>query len=179
VVQIKDNQKLLHREVKAACEHAQPVSTFTAPIEKARNRIEQREASVFIVNPYLIESRDWNRYIACVVQVKRYTEVKNTQTQQWEPRQETAYYAASHLHDAAWFADVIRGHWGTENRHHNVRDVALKEDASHIRKNPGIFARMRSFALNILRFNKVENIRGELSENSFSFENIMAYQGVN
>ena len=38
---------------------------------------------------------------------------------------------------------------------------------------------MRSFALNILRFNKVENIRGELSENSFSFENIMAYQGVN
>jgi len=35
-----------------------------------------------------------------------------------------------------------------------VRDVTMCEDASRIRKNPGIFARIRSFGYNILRFNQ-------------------------
>ena len=41
---------------------------------------------------------------------------------------------------------------------HYVRDVTLCEDASRIRKNPGIFARIRSFAYNILRFNQSDTI---------------------
>jgi hypothetical protein len=37
--------------------------------------------------------------------------------------------------------------------------VALQsEDASRIRTNPGIFARMRSFGYNILRFNQSDTI---------------------
>jgi hypothetical protein len=35
----------------------------------------------------------------------------------------------------------------------------LGEDASRIRKNPGVFARLRSFAANILRFNQASSIR--------------------
>jgi hypothetical protein len=34
----------------------------------------------------------------------------------------------------------------------------LCEDASRIRRNPGIFARIRSFAYNILRFNQSDTI---------------------
>jgi len=34
----------------------------------------------------------------------------------------------------------------------------LREDASRIRKNPGVFARLRSFAHNILRFNQKDSI---------------------
>jgi galactokinase/mevalonate kinase-like predicted kinase len=34
----------------------------------------------------------------------------------------------------------------------------LREDASRIRKNPGIFARIRSFAYNILRFNQRDSV---------------------
>lgn len=45
-------------------------------------------------------------------------------------------------------------HWGIENGNHYVRDVTMAEDASRIRINPGIFARFRSFAYNILRFNQ-------------------------
>ena len=37
-------------------------------------------------------------------------------------------------------------------------DGSFREDASRIRCNPGIFARLRSFASNILRFNGVENV---------------------
>jgi hypothetical protein len=54
---------------------------------------------------------------------------------------------------AAQWAKVIRDHWHIENRSHYVRDGSFAEDASRIRCNPGIFARLRSFAANILRFN--------------------------
>jgi hypothetical protein len=46
----------------------------------------------------------------------------------------------------------------SKNRSHYVRDGNFREDASRIRCNPGIFARPRSFASNILRFNGVENV---------------------
>ena len=37
---------------------------------------------------------------------------------------------------------------------HYTRDVTFQEDRSRIRHNPGVFARLRSFAYNILRRNK-------------------------
>ena len=55
-------------------------------------------------------------------------------------------------------AEAIRKHWGIENKLHYTRDVTLCEDASRIRRNPGIFARIRSFAYNILRFNQSDTI---------------------
>ena len=55
-------------------------------------------------------------------------------------------------------ADAVRKHWGIENKQHYTRDVTLREDASRIRRNPGIFARLRSFAYNILRFNQSDTI---------------------
>ena len=39
-----------------------------------------------------------------------------------------------------------------------MRDRILGEDASRIRRHPGIFARIRSFALNILRAQGVTNV---------------------
>jgi hypothetical protein len=55
-------------------------------------------------------------------------------------------------------ADAVRKRWGIENKQHYTRDVTLREDASRIRCNPGIFARLRSFAYNILRFNQSDTI---------------------
>jgi hypothetical protein len=45
-------------------------------------------------------------------------------------------------------------------RHHEAdgRRGSFAEDASRIRCNPGIFARLRSFATNILRFNDIRNV---------------------
>ena len=178
IVQIKENQKKLLEEVKKACSNGVPLSVSIARIEKNRNRIEQREAAVFQVSDYLVQSEDWKKNIACVVQIKRYTEVLDTRTRTWKVRQETAYYAASHLHDAQAFASHIRMHWWIENKNHHVRDLTLKEDASRIRINPGIFAKVRSFALNVLRFNRVENIAEALFENAINLEGVLNYQGI-
>jgi len=55
--------------------------------------------------------------------------------------------------------DHIRQHWRIENGSHYVRDVTFAEDASRIRKNPDIAARLRSFAYNLLRGTGCDNIK--------------------
>jgi len=49
---------------------------------------------------------------------------------------------------------AIRAHWRIETTSHHGRDVNLGEDRSRIRFNPGVFARLRSFAFNILKANR-------------------------
>jgi hypothetical protein len=41
---------------------------------------------------------------------------------------------------------------------HYSRDVTFGEDKSRIRTNPGVFARLRSFAFNILKSNKTSTL---------------------
>jgi len=154
------------------------LSTWTVPLEKSRNRIEARDAQVFDVSDYLIESQDWKRHVNCIIRVNRQIETWHTKQKIWGLRKETSYYAASHRHTAKVFEKHIRSHWSIENRNHYVRDVTLGEDASRIRNNAGIFARLRSFTLNILRFNRVKNIKGALFENALDLKQIMTYQGI-
>jgi hypothetical protein len=59
-----------------------------------------------------------------------------------------------------------------------VRDTRLNEDASRIRRNPGIFALLRSFALDPLRFNQVDNISLDLYDNALSLDRVLAYDGL-
>ena len=61
-----------------------------------------------------------------------------------------------------------REHWSIENKDHYVRDVAMKEYLSRIRINAHVFAKLRGFALNILRKNDVDNISHELYKNSMN-----------
>jgi hypothetical protein len=47
---------------------------------------------------------------------------------------------------------------GVENENHWVRDVTRAEDASRIRVNPGVMARLRSQVPDIARASGVENL---------------------
>ena len=42
----------------------------------------------------------------------------------------------------------------THHTLHYTRDVTFQEDQSRIRRNPGVFARLRSFAYNVLCRNR-------------------------
>jgi len=64
--------------------------------------------------------------------------------------------------------------WDIENHAHYVRDVTLGEDASRIRTRPGIMARIRSVALNILHANGIQNISMALYANAVSFDHLLA-----
>ncbi|MBL4615780.1 MAG: hypothetical protein JKY27_13025, partial [Magnetovibrio sp.] len=59
---------------------------------------------------------------------------------------------------------------------HYVRDVSMCEDASRIRTNPGIFARARSFALNIMRTNIEGNIEDVLWCTALDIKRVLAYR---
>jgi len=102
----------------------------------------------------------------------------DTKTKRWKPSQETSFYISTTLLDAVTFGSAVRQHWGIENRDHYVRNVTLGEDQSRIRTNPHLFAKLRSFALNILRANKVENVSLELFNNCMNLNNILNYVGV-
>src|SRR5689334_17460794 len=86
-----------------------------------------------------------------------------------------AYYVSQVPLGAADFGRAVRAHWGIENRDHHVRDRTLGEDASRIRRKPGIFARLRSFALNILRAGGVGNVSEAVYTNALSLDQLLAY----
>jgi predicted transposase YbfD/YdcC len=180
MVQVKANQPALFAAVQQAEARVAPYSQ-ACQFDHARSRMEWRTVTVFdaaAVLTALPEPTEWSELISAVVQVHRKTDCFDTRTGHWKVRTETAYYVATALQPAEVFAKVIRGHWGIENRHHYVRDVTLQEDASRIRRNPGIFARLRSFTLNILRKNNITNVSEALYDNALCLDNLRDYVGV-
>jgi len=157
IVQLKDNQPTLCQKVEAACNTAMPLSGVRTVDEKKRNRHETRIIAVFDPAPAVVGT-EWEPYVAAVIQVERSVHTFQPATGLWKTSDETSFYLSNRLIDANNAAFAIRKHWGIENKLHYTRDVTLREDASRIRKNPGIFARMRSFAYNILRFNQSDTI---------------------
>ncbi|MDE2172322.1 MAG: ISAs1 family transposase, partial [Sphingomonadales bacterium] len=146
--------------------------------ELARNRQEDRAVEVFTVGGALART-DWQPLIKTIVRVSRRTLIFNTATGEWKPRSEVAWYvsSASGLSASDWQI-VIRGHWGIENRNHYVRDVSCGEDKSRIRTNPGIMARARSCALNILRHNSVPNVAKALWAGALNLDIVLNYKGI-
>ncbi len=96
----------------------------------------------------------------------------------WTRREETAFYLSSVMLPAATFAHAIRSHWSIENKNHWVRDVTLAEDASRIRINPGIMARLRSQMLNIARANGATNIAQALWNAAIDPAVSLSYKGL-
>jgi predicted transposase YbfD/YdcC len=124
---------------------------------------------------------EWKGLVGAVVRVTRERLDFSAQTGLWSPSaDQTAYYLCSRFVTVGLCAEAIRGHWRIENGSHYVRDTTFAEDACtfaedactfaedacpfaedacRTRKNPGILARLRSFASNILRFNGASNIK--------------------
>jgi predicted transposase YbfD/YdcC len=157
IVQLKDNQPTLCEKVETACAGAKPLSGVQTIDAKGRNRHETRTIAVFDAKSAVADT-EWKPFVAAVIQVERTVHAFQPATGLWKTSDETSFYLSSHAIQAKHAADAIRKHWGIENKSHYTRDVTLREDASRIRKNPGIFARMRSFAYNILRRNQSDTI---------------------
>ena len=149
---------------------------YTEPVEKTRNRIESRHVEVFEA-PILSDPDKWELAEA-VVKVDRTRMVFDTTTRHWKDTGETADYISTTVVSAEEFCQAIRNHWGIENRNHYVKDVSMNEDKSRIRVHPNIFAKLRSFALNVLRRNEVRNIQLELFNNCMNLDNILSYIGI-
>ena len=157
IVQLKDNQLTLHRKVEAVCNGATPLSGVQTVDGKKRNRHETRTVAVFDAAPAVMGTQ-WEPCVAAIIQVERIVLTFQPATGLWRRSCENSFYLSNRPLDAAQAAEAVRQHWGIENKLHYTRDVTPCEDASRIRKNPGVFARIRGFAYNILRFNQSDTI---------------------
>ena len=157
IAQVKANQPTLHQRVAELCQRTAPLDQTRTADQKRRSRDEIRVVEVFAPGTCLADT-EWADHVAAVVRVSRDTLKRVTTTGLWERTSEVAYFIADLALPATACAHAIRGHWGIENRLPYVRDVSFREDDSRIRCNPGIFARLRSFAAHILRYNNVHNM---------------------
>ncbi len=156
IVGLKDNQPTLHQRI-------QEIAATTAPLgsarshDKGRNRDERRTVTVFDPADTLADT-EWHPHVATIIRVERNVYTRNAKTGLLRPSSETAFYVSNTPVTAARAAGAIRAHWRIENTSHYSRDVTLGEDRSRIRTNPGVFARLRSFAFNILKANRTDTL---------------------
>jgi len=154
IIQIKDNQPTLHQQAKTLCASATPISA-TSSCNRGRNRQEERSVAVFdTATATAFTDAAWSALVSAVIRVERDVLTRSAATGLWRRSSETAFYLSSAAIPAIRAAIAIRDHWKIENTSHYTRDVTMGEDRSRIRINPGVFARLRSFAFNILKANR-------------------------
>lgn len=158
LVQVKDNQPKLRRRLELGCAGRKPSGSATSKT-RGRNRWETRELTLFPVKAWF-RGTPWEKLINTVLRLERTVCRRDPATGLCRSTSETVFWvsSAARLPAERW-NQCIRGHWRIENASHYVRDVAFAEDASRIRKNPDIVARLRSFAYNLLRADGCTNIK--------------------
>ena len=178
VIQIKNNQKLSLNKIKQIIETSEPISVHCDEQKKKRNRLEYRKTEVFLLPNIVIDENTLFEYARCFVMVHRKTDIFNTKEKQWKTREEDSYYISTVAYDAKTMAKIIRNHWSIENSNNYIKDVVLKEDSSRIRVNPGIMSRLKSFAMNILRVNKVDNFKRTIYKNSLDLNQVLKLKWI-
>jgi len=158
LTQVKDNQPGLRRRLELGCAGRKP-SGYAKSQTKGRNRWETRELTVFPAKAWFRHT-PWERLIKTVLRLERTVCRRDPATGLCKQTTEIVFWVSSAAGSPpeSW-NEWIRGHWRIENGSHCVRDVAFAEDASRIRKNSDIVARMRSFAHNLLRASGCDNIK--------------------
>jgi len=161
---VKANQPTLLEDVQRICTAEAPIGRHQTT-ETARSRQEERVVEVFNAGGHFRNS-EWEPFIAGVIRVGRWRLERDAKTGLWDSASEISYYVSNTVFSAQASGCAVRGHWGIENRHHYPRHVTMGEDASRVRKNPGILARIRSFAANIMRANTVSNVNDSRYRNA-------------
>jgi predicted transposase YbfD/YdcC len=179
LLQVKGNQPSLEAAFEALPAQHPPEDCHVETGKIRRNRQEKRVVEVFRAAS-ILDLPEWRTDVVEAVRVTRTVLHKDVATGwKWRPTHEVAWYASTRQGTSAeQYAAATRGHWGVENRVHYILDVSMHEDASRVRKSSTILSILRSFALNILRFNKVNNVADALWRNAMNLNRVLAYGGV-
>ena len=143
---LKGNQETLNDDVRLFVDDpATPVVQATRT-NKGHGRTETRTASISGDVAWLEERHQWPGLAA----VGRITASRQ---EGGRTSAESRYYLLSRTFSTERFNDIVREHWGIENRPHWVLDVVFNEDQSRNPKDhcPDNLALLRKLALNLAR----------------------------
>jgi len=144
---LKGNQGTLHDDVITYFEDpASKVSTAKPVVEGDHGRIETRTATVSTDIKWLQDDHQWPGLTA----IGKVDRVRETPT---KTTTETAYYLLSSPLSPERCNEVVRSHWGVENRLHWRLDVVMNEDQDRTRLDNGPYklAVLRHMALNVMQ----------------------------
>jgi predicted transposase YbfD/YdcC len=144
---LKANQATLHADVSLFLEDPACTGTTTArTVDGDHGRIETRTATISTDIAWLRKQHEWPGLVA-IGKVERVRETLDKTTR------ETAYYLLSTALSPERFLEVVRSHWGVENRLHWRMDVVMNEDQQRNRADngPNNLAVLRHMALNVMQ----------------------------
>jgi predicted transposase YbfD/YdcC len=144
---LKGNQGTLHDDVSRFLDDPACQATTIKPVVDAdHGRIETRTATVSTDIGWLQEDHQWPG-LAAIGKVVRVRETASKTTT------ETAYYLLSKALSGERFNEVVRSHWGVENRLHWRLDVVMNEDQDRTRmgNGPHNLAVLRHMAMNVMQ----------------------------
>jgi len=144
---LKGNQETLHRDVVLFLDDPASETTKSAPVVDAgHGRIETRTATVSTDIAWLQETHRWPG-------LKAVGMVERTREFDGKISCETAYYLLSAPLSPERLNEVVRAHWGVENRLHWRLDVVMNEDQdrSRLGNAPHNLAVLRHMALNFMQ----------------------------
>jgi predicted transposase YbfD/YdcC len=152
VLTVKGNQPSLHRQLAALPWDQIPAVDLTR--DKGHGRVESRSLTLAAVSTGI-----GFPHARLAIQLTRRR--RSSTSCRW--RTEAVYAITDMGCDRLrpdQLADVIRGHWGIENRLHWIRDVVFAEDHSQIRTGtgPAVMATLRNLAVSLHRLTGAANI---------------------
>jgi len=154
VLAVKENQPVLHEEVKGMFDFPDskdgrrelPEDVFGTGSEKGHGRIEGRRIRTVCDIGFLSNKKAWK-------DIKTIVQCRSTRTIGAVTTTADRCYISSLDVDAARFVEIIRGHWSIENKLHWSLDVTFNEDGCRARKDnsPANLNILRKIALARLR----------------------------
>ena len=147
ILAVKENQPLLLDDIQDSFRML-TADTVAEEIDCGHGRVERRTCALLGDLSLLDKPLSWRGLRSLVrIQAERFHKASG------KTERETRYYISSLAPDATRLNQLIRQHWGIENKLHWVLDVAFGED--HSRKRAGHaaqnFSLLNRIALNLLK----------------------------
>jgi predicted transposase YbfD/YdcC len=135
VLAVKENQPILHGEIKEYFEYLDeketkelPEDVWESDLEKDHDRIERRRIRTVTDIGFLSGKKDWKDLTTIIENQGTWTVGEVTTVT-------NRYFISNKDVSAEAFGKDIRGHWGIENGLHWMLDVNFREDGCRARKD--------------------------------------------
>lgn len=164
VAKLKGNQKGLLDLAKEIEESSSIDSDYSHEVKQSNDQIER---NVYV---YSNSTFPWNGvFIRSVIRVDKIVNCGPTSTH---------YYISNDVNTAEAFLEKILQEWSVETMHF-YKDTSLQEDKCKTNEGAFSLSVLRSFVINILHLNKVENISRKITDTTYDLgESLMLFSMV-